>query len=146
MLLIKYHDRIDIIAEFDPETGRTDILPRPQGLPVTGTDGWFSLLGGLCVVFYRQGGRLWLRAGERIIDLDRDPTIEWHREGDISSLTIGDQRGEIVLRYRTGPRSGPALQEDPTPFVDEEDWDLGLFLSNVMFDAERIELIRGGPK
>jgi hypothetical protein len=96
------------------------------------------------VVFFRRAGQLCLRVGDRSFNLDRDPRIEWRREGNTSVWTVADGDGEVVLRYQAGPRSGPALSEDHTPFVDQEDWDLGLFVSNVMFDEERIELVRHG--
>lgn len=144
-MLLQYHDRFDIVAEFDLETGRTELLPRPSSLPLTATEGWFSVLGGVFVLFFRHAGRLWLRVGDKTFDLDTEPTVEWRREGGMSILMVADDEGELVLRYRAGPRSGPPLSDDSTPFVDEEDWDLGLFVSNVVLDEERSELVRNGP-
>lgn len=143
-MLLQYHNRFDIVAEFDPDTGQIDVLPRPQGLSVAATDGWFSLLSGVCVAFFRQAGQLRLRVGDRCFALDQDVSIEWHSDDNTSILKVADRDGEIALRYRTGPRSGPALPDDQTPFIDQEDWDLGLFVSNVMFDEERTELVRHG--
>ena len=137
--------RFDVVADFNPDTGRTEIMPRPQGLGVSATDGWLSLLAGVCVVFYRRSGHLWLRVGERTFDVDRDPKVEWRREGRMSILSVSADNAEVVLRYQAGPRSGPPVSDDPTPFIDHEDWDLGLFVSNVIFDEERAEIVRHGP-
>jgi hypothetical protein len=144
-MLLQYHGRFDVVAEFDPGAGRIDVLPRPQDLPVEGTEGWFSILAGVCAVFFRHDGRLWLRVGERTFDLDREPTVEWRRQGETSVLTVVDDNGEAVLRYRAGPPFGPALSDDPTAFVEDEHWDLGLLVSNVLLDEERTELVRHGP-
>jgi hypothetical protein len=141
-MLIQCHDRFDVIAEFDPNLDRILLQARPPGLAETVTDGWFSILDGVCVVFYREGSRLWLRVGSRTFDLDGDTSVNWEREGSSSSFSVADSDGQIVLRYEAGPFIGPPLEEDPTPFVEAEHWDLGLFVANVMSDDARADRIR----
>ncbi len=144
-MLVQYHERFDVIAEFDPESGRVQPLPRPDGLSPGGTDGWFAILGGVCVVFYRQAARLRLQIGGRTFDLDGDASVDWRVEDRTAVFTVTDESGQVMLRYTSGPSSGPWVSDDPTPFVEEEDWDLGLFISNVIFDEERSDLVRRGP-
>jgi hypothetical protein len=64
----------------------------------------------------------------------------------MSISAVADSKADVVLRYQAGPRSGPSVADDPTPFVNNEDWDLGLFVSNVVFDEERAELVKHGPR
>ena len=141
-MLIQYYERMDVIAEFDPETGRLHPMPRPSHLPFSATDGWFSILDGTCVVFYRHRRRLWLRAGAELFALDENTALAWGADRGVSWFQVADSHRTIVLRYPSGPPWGPPLSEDPTPFVHDEDWDLGLFITNVMSDEERRRRIR----
>lgn len=141
-MFIQYHDRFDVVAEFEPDSGRIRVIPRPQGGSPDMTDGWFAILSGVCVVFYRWGGRLWLRVGDRTFDLDGDASVDWKAEAGMAVFVVTDHNGQVVLRYTPGPLSGPSLSEDLTPFAEQEDWDLGLFVVNVMSDEERLELVR----
>ena len=66
-------------------------------------------------------------------------------QGNIS-LRIIDKIGNQViteLKY-TKPKIIPPLEVDPTPFVEEEDYDYGLFLSNVVDDPDRKNRIYSG--
>lgn len=141
-MLVQRHDRFDEVGEFSPESGRLDPRPRPPGLRPGSTDGWFAVLDTTLVVFYRHGGRLWLRIGDRVFDLDRDASVDWHLDAGEAVFAAADSDGQVVLRYP----SGPDLADDPTAFVADEDWDLGLFIANVMFDEERSDLVRRGPE
>ena len=139
-MLIQSRQRFDTVAEFDPRTGAIRPRLRPAGMELSGTDGWFEMLGDSCVVFYREDGRLWLRVDDWLVDLDGAATVDWRREGDVAVFTVADPAGEVVLRYPYRP----PIPDDPTPFVEVEDWDLGLFVANVMGDEERSDLVRRG--
>lgn len=139
-MLVQYHDRFDVVAEFDPPSGQLRVRPRPPGLSPAGTEGWFSILGGSAVVFYRHTNHLWLRVGERVFDLDGGASVDWCSEEGFAVLRAHDSTSEVLIRYPAGPN----LDQDPTPFVEEEDWDLGLFVANVVLDEERSELVRSG--
>ena len=140
-MLVQYHDRFDVVAEFDSRSGDLRVQPRPAGLPPSGTDGWFSILGGTCVVFYRELGHLWLRVGQRTFDLDGGASVDWEGDDANARFRATDASGTVALTYRREPE----LADDPTPFIEDEDGDLGLFIANVMFDEERSELVRAGP-
>jgi hypothetical protein len=139
-MLVQYHDRFDVVGEFSPSSGHLRVQPRPPGLSPSGTEGWFSILAGVAVVFYRQANHLWLRIGERVFDLDGGASVDWRREGDVAVFRVEDSSGEVAVTYQAGPNLDP----DPTPFIEDEDWDLGLYIANVLFDEERSELIRRG--
>jgi hypothetical protein len=142
---VQYHERFDVIAEFDPASGRIQPIPRPTGLSPAATEGWFSILAGTCVVFYRSSAHLWLRVGDQTFDLDGEASVDWRVEDGSAVFAAADDTGQVLLRYRAGPFSGPSISDDPTPFVEDEHWDLGLFIANVMFDEERSDLVRRGP-
>jgi hypothetical protein len=139
-MLVQYHDRFDVVAEFHPSSGRLEVQPRPPGLSPSQTHGWFSILAGVTVVFYRRANHLWLRVGERVFDLDGGASVDWRTEDGVAVFRAEDASGEVVVRYRAGPN----LDQDPTPFVEDEDFDLGLYVANVLLDEERSHLVRSG--
>ncbi|MEZ5378231.1 MAG: hypothetical protein R2733_17115 [Acidimicrobiales bacterium] len=141
-MLVQCHDRFDLVAEFTPESGLLKPRRRPPGLSPTGTDGWYATLDGVNVVFYRSDGRLWLSLDDRVFDLDGETSVAWHDDGPEAVFAVADEGGQVLLRY---PK-GPDLSDDPTAHVSDEDWDLGLFIANVMFDEERTDLVRRGPQ
>ena len=141
-MLIQSHEQYEVVAEFDPESGSIQAHARPNGMSPAGSDGWFATLGDICVVFYRYSGRLWLRVDDRTFDLDGDASVDWRVEDGMAVFAVADDDGQVVLRYSTGALSAPMTSDDPTPFVEDEDWDLGLFIANVMFDEERSDLVR----
>lgn len=70
----------------------------------------------------------------------QETTVKWCRKRKTSVFAIEDRSGKYVLKYEVRI-PGPPLSQDPTPFIDEEDWDFGLFISNVMSVPERRELV-----
>ncbi len=143
-MLLQYHNRRGIVAEFSPDDGNLEVLQRPAG--VVRTDGWFSVLGGALVAFYRARGSLWLRVGAHVLEIGEDPAIpEWRRETHRSVLRVVVDGETVELRYRTGPFEQPTLANDPTPFVESEDWDFGLFITNVLSSDERRAVISRAP-
>ena len=148
LMLVQYHEHHDIIAEFDAASGRLAIAPRPEGLRPSNTVGWFAILNGVSVVFYSQAGRLWLRLGDKLFDLDANSSVHWERVSDSTArFEVTDGRSSFVVRYPSVfPRSGIAVDDDPTPFTDDEDWDIGLFIANILGNEERRKIIRERPQ
>lgn len=140
-MLVQCFDRYDVIADFDTVTGLVAPRSRPTSVAVWDTDGWYASLDGASVVFYRHGGELKVRINSTIFHLDRSASIAWARHSGRSILQVQDASSVVVLSYAAGVPLG-SLADDPTPFVEDEDWDLGLFMFNVLSDPQRAELVR----
>ncbi|MFI9365141.1 hypothetical protein ACIG5E_29435 [Kitasatospora sp. NPDC053057] len=118
-------------ADFDPATGRLG----PERTVDSGrmTHGHYGQLAGARVVFYRGADGLRIRVGERDTRLDAATAVCHQVVGRQCVLTVGQV---TELRYPVPPEwSG--LENDLTPFVDAEDFDLGLFVANVLADRDR---------
>ncbi|NNH71857.1 hypothetical protein HLB23_18665 [Nocardia uniformis] len=72
-IVVRPYTGFGAFASFDPTTGRLQAMP----MDVRQLGGVFGDLGEIRAVFYRAAGRLALRLGEWVIDLD-DPAVRVH--------------------------------------------------------------------
>ncbi|MBB6038566.1 hypothetical protein [Phytomonospora endophytica] len=129
------------MAEFDPNSGAlTGKRVSSSEGEVFGARGYFVTLAGDDVVFYRMGAelRLWLRGRSWIASA---ATVTWQKVGNHSVMSAGDLEGQQVsITYE--PLG--AIEDDPTPFVEDEHWDFGLFVVNVLTEEGRASRILRG--
>ncbi|MFD7629704.1 hypothetical protein ACFV7Q_27390 [Streptomyces sp. NPDC059851] len=119
-------------ARFDPGTAALGpVSGRTGPLDNSGIAGTFGRLGDILAVLYRAEGALRLLLG------DEDIAV-------VEGLEVRHERGEIFNRLTVGtrhldyPRPSTELAEDDmTAFAEPEDFDLGLFLANVLGDPAR---------
>lgn len=138
-MLIKYHDRADVVAEYDPATGALRVLPRPASVPFGATAGWFSILDGSCVVLsVAADGTFRLRVGAHEVLVSASTRTSWRSENGTSTLVVTDGVLDAELSYPSGT---PRSSNDLTPLVETEDDDFGLFLTNLLADPERMARI-----
>jgi hypothetical protein len=63
--------------------------------------------------------------------------IEHERVDNYCRLHVSLHRHSIAnVRYEA-PRLEPPLEEDPTAFIEEDDFDFGLYLANMSKDQKR---------
>jgi hypothetical protein len=134
------------VGEFDPATGCLTTFDRDSapnaGQPLRGL---YQSLGGTPTVLYRDAGQLWLRVGDLVLPADAALRLRWRlvdaTETDLDrhvaedgaaelTITTPDSR-PVVLRYPSGPPGIP-LALDPTPHVEYDHWDFGLFIKNIL--------------
>jgi hypothetical protein len=129
------------VGEFDPTSGELTVFARSSA-PGRPLSGHYTRLGNESVVFFRDHGRLHLRVGGKVFEVNEALQLDWRLVRDRESeLTVSSPGSESIrLQYASGP-PGPPLSEDPTPFVSDEDWDFGLFIKNVITNQDRSEII-----
>lgn len=136
---VRSHDRYHEIAHFDPasahlEVGRAD-APNP--------DDWDALSGTYhrdderLMVLYRDEAGLVFVCDRRLLPLTSGLTAERLNASGKHRLVLR-QAGEIVLDVTYGT-SNPivSVEEDLTPFVEEEDFDYGLHVASLVNDPGR---------
>lgn len=130
-MLLLSHDDVGDFGEFDPSSGH-DVEPRH-------ISGHFARLGDVLAVFYRNNDRLWIRLGDCVRELDSGrSSFHWERTGpQTRRITLSDGGDEIVSVEYADRSGGIPLELDPTPFVEEEHFDFGLFVRNVLGDEGR---------
>lgn len=141
-MLVHSHDRFAGVGDFDPTSGTlveferdqapSDLLEAPLG-------GHSADLNGVRAIIFRDGNTLRLNVGNQSWQLDDEIRLEWASSEGTSTFRV--RRGGAVLcavEYGDGPIPGLAIEDDPTPMVEREDFDFGLFVRNVLADPERM--------
>ncbi len=138
-LLVQSFSRFSRVGYFDPATGVVEALSRKaaglsDSAPIAGH---FGRLGGRRIVLFRDGGALALRVDDRAYGITADTQARLERGWLFHTLTL-HHGGAVVLSitYRR-PFIFPPLSWDFTPFAEEEHFDFGLFLYNVIASPER---------
>ncbi|MFG1794407.1 hypothetical protein [Nocardia sp. NPDC049149] len=126
-IVVRSHSSFSEFADFDPATG----MLRGLAVGIGTLGGVYGELGELPVVFYREGARLMVRAGDQVIDLDAPHVgAEWQRSDDRMTRFLLTVAGTVVcdVRYRSVM----------------PDIDLGLLIRDVLADRDRRTRIFAG--
>lgn len=146
MILLRSSDRYGEYAEIDTATGEIVWYPGQSGAVVGlgHIDGHIAVIDGYAVCLYRERGRLHLRIGAVDSEITDDTSAEL-AQGKVSVLTLSRHAVGCFRWMYKRPVVEPPLDIDPTPFVEEEDFDFGLFVRNVMANPERRQRIYRHP-
>jgi hypothetical protein len=144
-MILKRHTVFDTLAEFDPGLGTFSTFSRAgePGRAAVQLSGAFDYLGDKCVLLFRLAGVLYVQVDNQPITL-ADHTIEVRSiDGHRVLRVLSDGEAVTELTYDP-PIIEPPLSEDPTPFVEEEHFDFGLFLAHLSEDRGRQARVYGG--
>ena len=131
--LVRVSDDLDSLEEIPPNAPTS--VPSVCGFYSYGEN------GPLTAFFYR-GGHFLLHAGGHTFDLPKDATLK--RSVDATGritldLNFGGNH-QTTFTY-TPPADRRIFPDDPTPFVEDEDFDFSLFLRNVLGDSIRLDVL-----
>jgi hypothetical protein len=144
MVLLQSMDVFDNLAELSTSTGQVSWLskhahPELTSHPVHGS---IAQLHGRTLCLYRQEGVLHFRVDHEDFELTKETSIKLERVRDrVNSISVLRSGTPLFTWAYQRPTIDPPLELDPTPFVDEEDFDFCLFVHNVMNDPSRRERI-----
>lgn len=140
MLLLRSNRIFKNLLELDPVTGANRELSQVDVASVAGkVNGFFDYLGGVLVAIYALSGRLVLKIGERTIDIVPEVTVSVMGDLNSRQLKVMDKKGEFAtLTYAVS--NAPKFENDPTSFMESEDFDFGLFVANVTGSADRMSV------
>lgn len=141
MILRSFSDYA-ILVEFDPVNAVAKKIS-PSGRASSRADwnvcGVFGELAGALVSLYRAKGVIYLQIDGDAYLLDENVSVSYQKSASTCSLAVKSllPDGKGCRVDYPAPEVIGAVGEDPTPFVDEEDFDFGLMIFNVASDAER---------
>jgi len=127
------------ILELDPQSGKHDTVGR-DALTAHGRlgriNGVFDLLNDTLVALYTLNGKLILRVGDRAIPLNERVTVSVSGAPSHRLLTV-TQGGTDPVHIKYDIRDSLRGEDNPTPFIDDEDSDFGIFIVNIFTDPAR---------
>lgn len=137
-MLIRSHSSFWRLADVDPDTGRVTLLPIWRGWTQRNqeTKGWFAGFSEGLVAIYSHHGQLYVTCGAAHV-LFKSIDVEYSSAGKKKRLRLR-RSNELLFAAEYRVRI-PQFANDPTPHVDPEHFDFGLFLHNLSEDAARIE-------
>jgi hypothetical protein len=141
-VLLRSHDRFDEVGWLDIETGDLVLEDRTDER----TAGWYDRLGDETVFFYADERQMWLQTGSTRLPLT-GCTAEFDR---IAVSGVEDRvlrvlrEGAVVFAIGYHAPNDPVLPHllYITACAEEENLDLGLFITNVINDAARLARMR----
>jgi hypothetical protein len=144
-MLLQSQDKFDSLAELDVATGAVSWLSR-SSVEVARVEicGHFSTLAGRLIMLYRFEGVLRLRIDDLVFALTDIHGLERTLlPENMARLTLFEGDAPVFSMTYRRPHIFPPLALDPTPFVEEEHFDFGLFVYNVLNDPGRRARIYG---
>ncbi len=145
MLWLQSNDEFDRIAEYDHDTG--DYAQKSKNAlgaeAAPATDGFFEILAGTFVAIYKMDQQLFLRVGSQRLPLHEDIKITVEELSDSERVLTVEAAGvtKATLSYEIDVSRKFAF--DPTPGVEDEDFDFGLFVRAIHKSDERKRIIWG---
>lgn len=139
MILLQSHDHFDQLGVWEPKAQQLKVIHRNQNpeLELQPLCGLYTQSNDNFLLLYRPGQDLRFRYGTDEIKIDQTVTAKLEHSPQNNILVL--LRGTLpILRccyHRRIP--DPSLEEDLTPFVEEEDFDFGLLVRNVINDQTR---------
>jgi hypothetical protein len=139
ILLLQSHDRYNDLVELDTSTGHL-VRHYRRDDPDLGRSliqGHYCEMDGQMIFLYRQDDQLHLRINDSDMELGDDIQISFLKGVEKNTLILQRGRDHLLEWTYSSPTISPDLDIDPTPFVEEEDHDFGLFVYNVLTNYSR---------
>lgn len=141
MLLLRSNRSFGKVVEFDPVNvgWRELVTDNLSGNEPRKANGFFDFLGGEFVAIFLLEGYVVVQVGGKSFPLDSTEILV---EGGVSSRKLhikATGQKPLVLSYSLV--NEPKFKDDPTAFVDDEDFDFGLFIANIASSQSRQKVI-----
>ena len=141
MLILHSLYRYAYLLEFSHESGEYREITRNAVESMESTskefhlNGLYAFLDNKLVAIYVTNGVLFLRIADLIIPAEDIIRVERKATGLYSPLFIHQKNSTAILNYTN--ETDQMIEDDPTPFVEEEHFDFGLFVKNLLSDTNR---------
>lgn len=134
-MYVESHDLFSLVGWYDPSSGILEVRERESLESVDHVlRGHFASLSEQTLVFYRDGEKLYVARGrERWVA--NSSTVKLVSLGVAMKFIVQESEKQIPLEVEYEKPSDE--YEWTTPFAEPEDWDFGLFVSNVVNDLDR---------
>lgn len=140
-IAVQSSDEARLSGHFDSETGELHTVRRSRREPQSWDfQGQFTKINGSWMVFFRdEVGAFKLFYNSHFHDLSEE-NVCWRRIDDQTVEFIVATAMSLRVVYSSSEKA-LGVHLAATPFAEYEDFDFGLFVSNVMSSRERRDLI-----
>ncbi|MBD1558046.1 hypothetical protein HC752_13990 [Vibrio sp. S9_S30] len=145
MIWLQSNDKYDELAKYDHDSGRFTIASRNDlgGNTPSSTEGIYAIMSTVFVALYKFGQGLFFRIGEQCFPLTDDVIVTVSGEDFNKRQLIVKKAGKEIAHFNYVLDSSKKFSGDPTPFVQNEDFDFGLFVSNISANEKRKRVLLG---
>ena len=145
MVRLQSNDVFLELAELDETTGAwTPARREPSEKGYENIDGSFSVLSGVFCALFLSNGEIFVRVGDTQVQLSDDVKITVDGPDERRCLTpMSGVKTLATIRYAVEEWRIP---NDPTPFIDDEDFDFGLWISNIAGSPIRQRVMKAKGK
>lgn len=144
MIWLQSNDKYDELAEYEHGKGTFTTASRNvlgSNVP-SSTDGIFSILSAVFVALYKFDQGLFVRIGDQCIPLADDVIVTVSGNVNNRLLTV-KKAGKEIVHFCYVLDGSKEISDDPTPFIEDEDFDFGLFVSNISTNEKRKRILLG---
>lgn len=144
MIWLQSNETYNEIAEYDHFSGSYLIKSRDSvsKSSLSNIDGTYAFLSNEFVAIYKFGTEMFVRIGTHSIQLIGDVKITVKGDPASRKLSVKKNKEELVtVNYALN--NSNVYSHDPTPFIDDEDFDFGLFISNIASNESRKRVLLG---
>jgi hypothetical protein len=144
MIWLQSNDKYDDLARYDHRNGTFTIVSRKTldvNEPIS-TNGFFAMLSNIFVALYNFEQQLFLRIGDKRIPLTDDTIALVSGDASNRQLVV-DKTGKEIAHLSYILDDSNQFPDDPTPFIKDEDFDFGLFISNISKNGKRKKVLLG---
>ncbi|MBN2022234.1 MAG: hypothetical protein JW809_05525 [Pirellulales bacterium] len=137
---LQSNEKYGILGEFDAASRTWKEVDRSvlgNAAPST-IHGFFSCLGCVRIGVYGLEGNLFVIIDDEVTELAADDMIEVNGPTTARVMRVVNRAGMVVASATYSLETIPGwLPNDCTPFVEDEDFDIGLLASNISKNTKR---------
>lgn len=130
------------IVKYNEKSGEFEIVNRNSPDVPENLDGSYEILGGVFVVLYINDQELYVGVGSNSFQMGNGLEISVKNDADNRLMTL-TKNGAVLSTVQYKILSENKFAGDTTAFIDDEDFDYGLFLSNISKDKGRQKVLLG---
>ncbi len=144
MIWLQSNDKYDALAEYDHIEGKFTIASRKTlgSKAPSKTDGSFAILSGVFVALYNFEQQLFLRVGNNTVLLADDIIVTVSGNAN-NRLLLVKKAGQEIVRLNYILDMSNQFPNDLTHSIEDEDFDFGLFISNISKNNKRKRILLG---
>ncbi len=142
MIWLQNNQKFDRLISYEPITGKyieqSKKLLKSKAPKLT--DGFFEIFSDMFFALYKYDNNLYFSINQKKYVLDASTIVNVEGNSKKRMLTIMKNDNELY-RCNYELNTYQKFTEDYTPFIDNEDFDFGLFVSNVSKDIARKKVL-----